>query len=99
MLLAVMPASEFTEWVAYFELHPFGDDYRQQKEDGRMAILGTAIINTMRGLWAKKAKMLKVTDLMPKWNRGPVERDSKEQLITNREVLRGLYGSKKRKKP
>ena len=44
-----MSSKLFTEWVAYWQTNPFG----QEREDLRSAIIACAVVNSMTGAKAK----------------------------------------------
>ena len=96
--MAAMPASEFDEWVEYAQLHPFGDEYRERKEDARQAVMTSHIVNTMRQAWSKKPKLLPPQHFMPKWTdaKKSTGRQPQEVMLANREVLRAGFGKKRK---
>ena len=66
-----MPATEFAEWQAFFELYPFTQD----REDYRAAMLAATICN-MSGKTLKK--IVDVTDFLPDHLR-PKEKSLEQQ--------------------
>lgn len=56
-----MPSQEFTDWIAFYELNPFGEE----RADVRHAINTASVVNC----WSKKA--YKPKDFMPKF--GPTK--------------------------
>lgn len=98
-LEASMPLSEFIEWEAYAEIEPFGF-VESQKQDWRFALLAANIVNTLRGLLAKKARTIQVKDFLPEWrgeSRDDGKRDTKEVMQAKVMALRSIFGSKKKK--
>lgn len=56
-----MPVKTFYEWVAYSQIHPFGE----ARADLRAGILAATVYNVMVGLWAKHPKFKQPADFMP----------------------------------
>lgn len=65
--MRAITAREFDEWLAYANLEPFGEE----RADLRHGIQTAAIVNTMRGLWAKDAESVSPFDFMPFSERPP----------------------------
>jgi len=75
-MLAGMPGRSFTEWMAYAEMEPFGEE----RADLRMAIETAALGNIFYQLFTgKKEAPLKVDDFMPQFEKK--EPISKEEAI------------------
>jgi len=73
-MLVSLSGKQFTEWMAYAELEPFGEE----RADLRMAILASLIANVNRDP-KKKSSPYEVSDFMPKFEKK--EPISKEDAI------------------
>lgn len=60
-MLAEMPSRLLSEWMAYFEIEPFGEE----RGDLRMGILAALIANINRD--PKRARSFEPKDFMPKF--------------------------------
>ena len=73
-MLASISGQQFTEWIAYAKLEPFGEE----RADLRMAILATLIANAIRDP-DKQPTPFEVSDFMPQFEKQ--EPISKEDAI------------------
>lgn len=71
-LLKSISARELTEWMAYYEVEPFGE----ARDDLRMGIICSTIANVNRG---KGGRVFKPEDFIPKFNK-PKQQTWQEQL-------------------
>ena len=78
-MLAEMPASELTEWMAYERLDPFGSD----REDLRAATVACTVANSQGG-------KTKPADFMPDWR--PEEEKRQDRIAAMRKKMMGLAG-------
>lgn len=63
-MLRSMSGKDLTEWAAYFEIEPFGEE----RADYRMAILGSFLGNVLyQAHTGKEDNPFEVKDLMPKF--------------------------------
>jgi hypothetical protein len=67
-LLAEMPSSELTEWIAYAAIEPFGE----QRADLRAGIVAAATVNSG---FARPKEAVRASDFMPfiESRRGPIQ--------------------------
>lgn len=79
-LLPQLTSRQIAEWMAYFQLKPFGQDHT----DFLIAQLTTEFTNRNRG---KNEKQYKVADFLPLHRTPPMSTDEIRQTIRN--VLRG----------
>ncbi len=79
-----MSAREFAEWMAYYQLEPFGEE----RADLRAAIVAKTIadVNTPKG-----ARRAKLTEFMPRFER---EEQTVEQQISIAAMLTAAFGGK-----
>ncbi len=63
-LLARSSSRELTEWMAYFQLDPFGEE----RADLRAGIVASTVANSQRG---RKGVAFKPKDFMPKFSDRP----------------------------
>lgn len=56
-------SAEFTDWLAYYQLEPFGEE----RADLRHAVLCALVANIFRG----KGRRAKLTDFMPRFDEEP----------------------------
>jgi hypothetical protein len=75
-----MSSKEFSEWMAYAQLEPFGEE----RADLRMAILASLIANANRDP-KKKSSPYEVSDFMPKFEKE--EPISKEDAIATIDAM------------
>lgn len=78
-LLRSMSSKQLQEWMAFYELHPFGQDY----SDFLVAQLTKVMHNRWRG---KNEPALQARDFLPLW-REP-EQTAEEQLSIFRRLVR-----------
>jgi len=64
VLLAQIPASELTEWQAYYNIEPFGE----VRADSRAAIIASTVANTARDT-KRKPKPFTPAEFMPKFGK------------------------------
>jgi len=76
-----MTSREFAEWMAFYEIEPFGDE----RGDLRMAILAALIANAHRDPKRRK-RAYKPADFMPKFGR-----QSLEEQIRIAEMLKAAF--------
>lgn len=79
-----MSALEFSEWLAYYQLEPFGDE----RADLRMAILASLIANANRDK-KKRKKAFDPKDFIPQFGK---EAQTPEQQLTIVEMLNAMFG-------
>ncbi len=80
-----MSSREFSEWMAYYSLEPFGEE----RADLRIAILDSLIANANRD--PKKGKALKPADFMPAFDQPEQEMQDQMQIV---ELLNVTFGGK-----
>lgn len=61
-MLAAMPARIYNEWLAYYEVEPFGEE----RADLRSAIIASTMANMWRG---KKSRRFKIQQFMPNFEK------------------------------
>jgi len=74
-MLASMQSREFTEWMAYFKLEPFGEE----RADLRAGIIASATVNMQMD--PQKSTPTKPQDFMPKFEPDPLP--SKEDIAAS----------------
>lgn len=79
-----MSALEFSEWLAYYQLEPFGDE----RADLRMAILASLIANANRDK-KKRKKAFDPKDFIPQFGK---EAQTPEQQLAIVEMLNAMFG-------
>jgi len=83
-LLSRVDSHELSEWVAYAQVEPFGED----RADLRSAIIACTFANMMAAAWGKKGhKGFKITDFLPNF-----EPPRKQSLKEMENVLRRIAG-------
>lgn len=82
-----MTSDELTEWMAFFQLEPWGTEV----EDIRSAIIATVIANANRD--PKKQRAFKIEDFMPKWGRSGGETQTVEEQMRVLENWRACFES------
>lgn len=65
---AAISCAEFTDWLAYYQLEPFGEE----RADLRNAILCALIANLLRG----KGRRAKLKDFLPRFDEEPRRKQS-----------------------
>jgi hypothetical protein len=65
-LLARISSRELSEWAAYFELEPFGEE----RADVRAALVAATVANTARDP-KKRRRAFQVQEFMPRFERKP----------------------------
>lgn len=90
-MLGRMTSTQIAEWMAFFNLHPFGEE----RDDLRMGILASCIHN-MAGRVSKHSK--KPADFMPKFGQEQKRQTAKEMLNTLK-AMAGKAKAKPDKKP
>lgn len=78
-----MPVSLWWEWLAYYEMDPFGRD----RDDLRAGIIAATVANAAHG--RKRRKTYKPKDFMPKFDRRP---KSWQQMLKMVEELNAAMG-------
>ena len=87
-LLERVSARELSEWMAYAQMEPFGEE----RADLRAAIVAMTVANVNRG----KGRAAKVEDFMPKFDREP----DGDQMKFTAERLNAMFGGRDlREKP
>jgi len=85
MMLATISSRKLSEWMAYYQIEPFGEE----RGDLRAAIIASTLANIWRG---KNSKSYKPSDFMPKFdeqqNRGGAQ--TAEQM---RQMLSAFAGA------
>lgn len=79
-----MSSREFSEWLAYFNLEPFGEDV----EDNRAGVIAAMIVNTQRG---KKTKAVQPADFFPRL-RPPAVEQTPATLLEKVKLLHAAFG-------
>lgn len=79
-----MSSAEFTEWMAFYQLEPFGEE----RADLRSAIVATTVANAHRG---KHQRPYRVEEFMPRFERYP---KSPEEMLAYVEMLNAAFGGK-----
>lgn len=74
-LLARISSRELGEWMAYYELEPFGEP----RADLRAGIVASTVANTARDA-RRRARPFKPQDFMPKFAGGRREQTWQDQL-------------------
>lgn len=82
-------SKEMTEWVAFLELEPHGEE----RADLRAGIVASTYANANR---KKGQKAFKPTDFMPKFGKQQKEQ-TEEELMMNAELMAQAFGGKKGK--
>lgn len=91
VLLEELTSSQFSEWIAYGELEPFGtwtDDYR-------IARLSALVSNLAQAVWGdrKSRKWADIQDFLPAYLLDGVKEPTKEQSVEEmREIIYRLAG-------
>lgn len=85
-LLARISSRELSEWMAYFELDPFG----QERADLRAGIVASTVANTARDP-KKRRRQWMPKDFMPQFDR---PRQTWEQQLALVEMLNVAFGGK-----
>lgn len=86
---ARIDSAELTEWMAYFELEPFGEE----RSDFRNALLCSLIANVFRG----KGRRAKPKDFMPRFDEEPKPRQSLTDMRRVMEAFTAAHNAKLRK--
>ena len=86
-----MSSREFAEWMAYYEIEPFGEE----RADWRAGMIAATIANIFRDT-KKRRKPYKPQDFMPKLEEKR-EQTWQEQLQIVR-MLNAAFGGKEKKK-
>ncbi len=86
-LLARISSRELTEWAAYYQVEPFGEE----RADLRSAIVATNIANGNR---AKGQKPYKIEDFMPKFEK---KSQSREEMIQVAAMMTAALGGQDRR--
>jgi hypothetical protein len=90
-LLSEISSEELTEWMAYAELEPFGEE----RADLRSATVAAVIANANRDR-KKRPQPYKVSDFMPKFDRQ--EQTEEDMLAVAEAWVKALGGRDLRKK-
>lgn len=77
-MLGRMSSAEFTQWTAFAELEPFGEE----REDVRFGLLICAVLNLFRG---KGKKPLRPEDVMPDYGGDRARRKVRERKAAERD--------------
>jgi len=86
-LLARTSSMELTEWMAYFELDPFGGE----RDDLRAGIVASAVANLGLAFARKRHRPFMPKDFMPRFDR---PRQTMEQQIAIVEMLNKAFKGK-----
>lgn len=78
-----MSAREFSEWMAFYTLEPFGPE----RDDLRIAILDSIVANATRD--PKKSRVMKPGDFMPEFGKAQQTPDQQLQIA---EALNAMFG-------
>lgn len=90
-LLNEISSEELTEWMAYAELEPFGEE----RADLRSATVAAVIANANRDR-KKRSRPYRVTDFMPKF--GQQEQSEEDMLAVAEAWVKALGGKDLREK-
>jgi hypothetical protein len=82
-MLARIPSRLLTEWLAYAQLEPFGEE----RADLRAGIVAAAVVNVQRGRGAPAAKP---SEFMPQFDADELADD--EYLLRKVELLNAAFG-------
>lgn len=74
-LLSRIDSQELTEWMAFYELEPFGTE----PEDYRTGIIASTIANVNRDA-KRQPKPYRPQDFMPVWTRKAKKEQSEEEM-------------------
>lgn len=91
ILLDQLTSNQISEWEAYDKLDPIGE----WREDYRMAVLDSLIVNIVSRLYAKKGhtpKEITPTEFMPNWS-GEKKIAKRQSIEDMKTVLLGLAKS------
>lgn len=83
-LLTRVSSRELTEWMAYYELEPFGEE----RADLRAGIIASTVANVNRA----KGKAYQPQDFMPKFGRRGAR--SWQELMAAVERMNALFGGR-----
>jgi hypothetical protein len=81
-LLAELTSPQIAEWMAYFQLEPFGE----RRADLRAGIIASTVANAHR---AKDSRPYKPQDFMPDFESGRTEDDAADLLAKAQAALGG----------
>ena len=84
-LLARISSRELSEWAAFAQLEPFGEE----REDLRAAIVAATVANTARD--PKKQRAFVPSDFMPDFEREPQSWEQQLQIV---EMLNVAFGGR-----
>ena len=93
-MLGRMSSAEITEWLAFYQLEPFGPE----RGDLRAGIVAATVANVNRDA-KKQKKPYSAQDFMPKFKGGAGEKGPKtpEQLRRKWEMVVAAFGGQDRK--
>lgn len=72
-MLSRMSSSEFSEWMAYAQIEPFGEE----RQDVRQAIIACTVANSV----PRKGRPYTVNDFMPKFRQPMTDDEIKNELL------------------
>ena len=84
-----MTSSEFSEWIAFYNIHPFGDE----RDDMRIAQLCSLIFNITR---SKKQTATKITDWMFNFEQPDKPDATQESNLMYAETLKQIFSRDKK---
>lgn len=86
-MLERVSSSELTEWMAYYQLEPFG----QERDNLHAGIIASVFANANRDR-KKQRKPFEVKDFMLKLGKPKNEKKNAEQLLAKVEILNAAFG-------
>lgn len=92
-LLDRMSSAEFSEWMAYYTIEPFGEE----RADLRQALTTSAVANTLQAQ-TKKPKWTKPEDFMLFQDKKPTQEPQRESAASPEHILAKFTSLTSRKK-
>jgi hypothetical protein len=89
-MLDKISSAELTEWMAYYQLDPFGNE----RNDLHSGIIASTVVNSQRT--KKSDKVYVPKDFMPDYDREPIEPEKPEVMEEKAKIIAQMF-SKKRK--
>jgi len=97
-LLAELSTREFDEWLAYYQIEPWGEE----RGDVRAGIIASTIANVNRNP-KQRRKPYSPKDFMPVYDKPPKRQQSTEEMLRMAEMITAAMGGQdlraKRKEP
>lgn len=85
-MLRRIPSRLLSEWMAFFQIEPFGEE----RADLQAGIVAAAVVNSQR---AKGSRAISPFDFIPKFDEIPDEPDP-ELLLHKVELLNAAFGGR-----